>query len=103
MTKPTILVTGATGKTGAHVVDRLIGKGFPVRALVHRADERAERLAERGVGIVVGDLLDIAVLRTALRSVERAFFVYPPADRLPRNSETSRSQRSLSTNSSTLS
>ena len=41
MTKPTILVTGATGKTGAHVVDQLIGKGFPVRALVHRADERA--------------------------------------------------------------
>ena len=82
MTKPTILVTGATGKTGAHVVDRLIGKGFPVRALVHRADERAERLAERGVGIVVGDLLDIAALRSALRGVERAFFVYPPSDRL---------------------
>lgn len=37
MTNPTIHVTGAAGK--AAVVEQLIDKGFPMRALVRRADE----------------------------------------------------------------
>ncbi len=82
MTNPTILVTGATGKTGALVVEQLIDKGFSVRALVHRRDKRSERLAARGAKVVVGDLLDAASLRPALEGVKRAYFVYPPADRL---------------------
>ena len=32
--KPKILVTGAAGKTGAAVVEQMLGRGFPVRALV---------------------------------------------------------------------
>ena len=82
MTNPTILVTGATGKTGAAVVAQLIDKGFPVRALVRRADERSARLAALGATVVVGDLLDIESLRSALAGAKRAYFVYPPADRL---------------------
>ncbi len=82
MTKPTILVTGATGKTGALVVDQLLAKGNAVRALVRRRDQRSERLASAGADAVVGDLLDIASLRPVMQGIDRAYFVYPPADRL---------------------
>ena len=40
MTKPLILVTGSTGKTGTPIVRLLLGRGYSVRALVHRPDER---------------------------------------------------------------
>ena len=82
MTNPTILVTGAAGKTGAAVIAQLIDKGFPLRALVRRADERSAHLAALGAEVVVGDLLDIESLRSALEGAKRAYFVYPPADRL---------------------
>jgi len=36
MAKPKILVTGATGKTGAPTALLLLRQGYPVRALVHR-------------------------------------------------------------------
>lgn len=36
MSKPMILVTGATGKTGTPVVEQLLEREFPVRALAHR-------------------------------------------------------------------
>ena len=40
----TILVTAATGDTGRPTVERLLEKGFRVRALVRKDDERAQRL-----------------------------------------------------------
>ena len=42
MTKPTILVTGATGNTGGAVVSELLHRGIPVRAMGPDA-----RLAQR--------------------------------------------------------
>lgn len=82
MSKPTILVTAATGKTGSLVVEKLIAKDFPVRALVRRRDDRSARLESLGAEVVPGDLLDIESLRIAVEGVKRAYFVYPPADRL---------------------
>ncbi len=78
-TKKHFLVTGATGKTGAHVVPLLIARGHRVRAFVHREDERSQRLAEHGATIVVGDLLDFAAVRSALDGVGGAYFCYPIA------------------------
>jgi uncharacterized protein YbjT (DUF2867 family) len=52
------LVTGATGKTGGHAVQELLKQGASVRALVHKIDERSEKLKAQGVEIVEGDLLD---------------------------------------------
>jgi NAD(P)H dehydrogenase (quinone) len=46
MSKPRILVTGATGKTGGPTVLGLLAKGFPVRAMVRASDPRARRLAD---------------------------------------------------------
>ncbi len=69
MAKP-ILVTGAAGgsqgSTGNRVVQLLVQRGLPVRALVHQVDERSQRLRELGVEVVTG----------------RAYFTYPVDDGL---------------------
>jgi NAD(P)H dehydrogenase (quinone) len=72
-----IVVTGATGETGRYTTELLIEKGFSVRALVHKVDERSERLKATGAEIVVGDLLDFDAVRGALKGANRAYFVYP--------------------------
>jgi NAD(P)H dehydrogenase (quinone) len=72
-----ILVTGATGETGRYTTELLIKKGFSVRALVHKVDERSERLKAIGAEIVVGDLLDFDAVRGAVKGTNRAYFVYP--------------------------
>jgi NAD(P)H dehydrogenase (quinone) len=73
------LLTGATGKTGRSATEILIKRGFVVRALVHREDERSARLSAAGAEIVIGDLLNPDDARRALESVSAAYFVYPIA------------------------
>src|SRR5260370_14759300 len=53
MSSRRILVTGATGETGRYTTDLLLNEGFAIRAFVHKADERSEKLNARGAGIVV--------------------------------------------------
>jgi uncharacterized protein YbjT (DUF2867 family) len=72
-----ILITGATGDTGGYAIDRLLEQGREIRALAHAKDERSEKLRERGVEVVYGDLLDFGQVRAALDGVRRAYFVYP--------------------------
>lgn len=79
MTKPRILVTGATGKTGAAVASELLQAGYPVRALVHRVDVRSERLTAQGAEVVAADMIDVERLTEALRGVQRAYYC-PPWD-----------------------
>jgi NAD(P)H dehydrogenase (quinone) len=74
------LVTGAggmVGATGNHAVRQLLEKRLPVRALVHRADERSDRLRSLGAEIVVGDLRDFDTVSRAMRDVRAAYFTYP--------------------------
>lgn len=61
-----VLVTGATGFVGGHLVDRLLAQGDTVTALV-RSPLRAAALAERGVRLVAGDLSDTGALADAVR------------------------------------
>ncbi|XVQ12064.1 NAD(P)H-binding protein [Spirillospora sp. CA-255316] len=70
----TILVTGATGNVGRHVVDGLVAGGRPVRALT-RSPETARLPA--GAHIVRGDHADPAVLEKALDGVDGVFLVWP--------------------------
>jgi NAD(P)H dehydrogenase (quinone) len=79
MTKPRIIVTGATGKTGSVVVAELLKAGYPVRALVHREDGRSARIESRGAEIAVADLNDTERVADALKDVQRAYFC-PPYD-----------------------
>jgi uncharacterized protein YbjT (DUF2867 family) len=73
MTKP-ILVTGAAGAVGHAVCDQLVKRGCKVRAMVRKADERSARLAERGVEIAVGDLLDLHAAHRAIEGCDRVYF-----------------------------
>jgi NAD(P)H dehydrogenase (quinone) len=77
MPKPTILVTGATGKTGGATVALLLQRGYPVRALVHRDDPRAERLRAAGADVRIGSLEDPIAVRETMRDVQRAYFCPP--------------------------
>jgi NAD(P)H dehydrogenase (quinone) len=74
MIKPRILVTGATGKTGSCVVTELLQAGYPVRALVPRADGRSERLRAQGAEIAVAEMCDIERVADALKDVQRAYY-----------------------------
>lgn len=76
-TKPTILVTSGAGNTGRPVAEELLRKGFPVRAMVRREDQRSERLRALGADVVVGNLFDVRDLRRAVDGVQRAYFVAP--------------------------
>lgn len=73
------LITGATGKTGAFAARTLLDHGHQVRALVHRTDERSDRLADAGAEIVVGDLLDLAAVSRAAQGVDGIYLTYPIA------------------------
>ncbi|UCI17899.1 NmrA family NAD(P)-binding protein [Mesorhizobium sp. B2-1-8] len=73
-----ILVTGAAGHTGGYTIEALLAKRHnDIRALVRLDDDRAKALRERGVEIVVGNLLDLDAVRAALKDVDAAYFVYP--------------------------
>jgi len=74
-----ILITGATGKTGTTATTALLDQGHHVRALVHRFDERAERLAKAGAEVVTGDMLDPDAVSRAAKGMDAAYFAYPPA------------------------
>lgn len=67
--KPLVLVAGATGKTGALVVQQLKAKGYPVRAFVRNAEKAAERLGP-DVEAVVGDLRDPTSIVATLDGVD---------------------------------
>ena len=64
-----ILVTGATGFVGRHVVREFVSRGRAVRALV-RSEPKAAVLPEQGVETVLGDVLDPGTLSDGLRGVE---------------------------------
>ena len=76
-TKPTILVTGATGKTGGAVTNQQLAKGFPVRAVVRSLDGRAEALQRAGAEVAVADLFDPDQLLDAMRGTHRAYYMAP--------------------------
>jgi uncharacterized protein YbjT (DUF2867 family) len=76
-----ILVTGATGKTGAETVRLLQQRGSAVRALV-RDRTKAEAMLGSGVDLAVGDLDQPETLTPALRGVEKLFLCSSPDTRM---------------------
>lgn len=68
----TILVTGATGRVGRHVVEQLVTRGAKVRVLTR---DPAKNNVPAGVEIAKGDLLDIEALRAAFDGVRTLFLL----------------------------
>jgi NAD(P)H dehydrogenase (quinone) len=75
--RQTVLIAGATGDTGRAAVRESIALGLQVRAIVHNKDARAEALGKSGAQVVIGDLLEINTIRTAMDGVDAAYFVWP--------------------------
>jgi uncharacterized protein YbjT (DUF2867 family) len=81
-----VLVTGASGgqqgKTGRHVSELLLARGVPVRAFVHRIDERSDHLRALGAEVFEGDFLDIRSVQRAVQGTSSIYFAYPVQDGL---------------------
>ncbi len=75
MTKPKILVTGATGKTGYALVEELRSHDWPVRALASRTDARSDALRKLGAEVVVADMYDPEQMYNAVRGTQRAYYL----------------------------
>jgi uncharacterized protein YbjT (DUF2867 family) len=71
-----ILVTCAAGQTGARLLRILKARGVPVRGLVRRK-ESAERIAALGAEVAYGDVRDLDSLRTALKGVDKIYYISP--------------------------
>ena len=65
-----VLVTGASGRIGRHVTERLLADGRSVRALVLSGDPRRSLIERPGVEVVEGSLADEASLRAAVDGTE---------------------------------
>lgn len=75
----TILVTGATGTVGRHVVAQLVERGEKVRALT-RDPDRARQVLPGSVEVAFGDLSAPETLAPALEGVTRLHLITVDAD-----------------------
>src|SRR5215204_964989 len=79
--KLNVLVTGATGKQGGHLVRELLARGHSIRALTRKPESPAAvALAERGVTIVPGDFEDQGSLERAVRGGDTVFAMATPCE-----------------------
>ena len=71
-----VLVTGASGFIGTHLVRRLVARGFRVSCLV-RATSHVDELRAAGAQPIVGDVDDRAGVSRALAASKRPCRVPP--------------------------
>lgn len=64
-----VLVTGATGFVGSHLLDELLARGVEVRALV-RAPHQAETIRQRGVDVRLGDIREPGLMNVIVRDID---------------------------------
>ncbi|MFN0241801.1 MAG: SDR family oxidoreductase [Planctomycetota bacterium] len=69
-----VLLTGATGYVGAHLLRTLESRGVPVRCLARRPAHMQGRVAA-STSVAAGDLLDPASLSVALEGVDTAVYL----------------------------
>jgi dTDP-L-rhamnose 4-epimerase len=72
-----VLITGGAGFIGAHVANELLTHGYRVRALdslvpqVHGQERKRPAYLAEDVELIVGDIRDSAVLKSALRDIDQ--------------------------------
>lgn len=72
-----ILLTGAAGKTGKAILNRLVLHGVRVRSLVRTA-RQAEEIKRMGSSeVIIGDLRDQESLTRALDGIGKLYFICP--------------------------
>ncbi|MFT4118367.1 SDR family oxidoreductase [Bradyrhizobium sp.] len=68
----TVLVIGATGRVGRHVVDQLVQRGAAVRVLTR---DPSKATFPVGIEVAQGELLDVDALRAAFKGVSSLFLL----------------------------
>lgn len=75
-TKPTVLILGATGRTGSHLINLLEPEGDRLELRVAlRQPKQAESFSKRGMTTVHLDLDDLSTYEAALKGVQRLFMI----------------------------
>lgn len=74
--KPFITITGATGKVGKILTERLLSSGTRVRAVARTAENLA-LLSAQGAEAMVGNFDDIASLTEAFLGIDAVFVILP--------------------------
>jgi len=77
-----ILICGATGNIGGHVLDALSARGVRPRALV-RNPASAQAIARRGADVAIADLSQPESLRSALDGIEKLYLMTPSSPEQP--------------------
>lgn len=72
-----ILVTSANGNTGKSMIRKLVNAGLEVRATDINADVENLKDTHKVKDVVVGDLANISLIRTALQGVDQVLFIPP--------------------------
>ncbi|MBV9690007.1 MAG: NAD-dependent epimerase/dehydratase family protein [Ktedonobacteraceae bacterium] len=67
-----VLISGATGLLGGHLIKELQERNEEIRALVLPVED-ADRLVAQGVEVVRGDITDASTLEPAVKDVELVF------------------------------
>jgi uncharacterized protein YbjT (DUF2867 family) len=75
------LVTGATGNTGAALIEELARRGVPYRAMVRKAED-ANGLTREPESVAVADFDDDDSVAKALTGIARAYLVTPSSERV---------------------
>ena len=68
-----VLITGATGFIGKHLVNENFKKGYSVRALVLPDDPDRSLQTSRDIETVIGDIRDYAAVKKAASGVDTIF------------------------------
>ncbi len=68
-----VLVTGAAGFLGGHLVDMLVERGDDVRAMVRPAEDVGRLCALPGVEVIYGDMTDAESLKRGVQGVRRVY------------------------------
>ncbi|QBD78110.1 NAD-dependent epimerase/dehydratase family protein [Ktedonosporobacter rubrisoli] len=70
-----VLVTGAAGFLGSHLVDMLRERGDEVRAMVRPVEDASYLRTLEGVEVVTGDLTNAASLKRAVKDIQQVYNV----------------------------
>jgi len=80
--KPTVLLTGSSGRIGRRVLNKLLSRGYKVKALIHK--NQPEGIVAGEVEYVKGDILDLKQMTAAAEGAQiichlaATFDMFPP-------------------------
>ncbi len=78
MNNKPLLLTGANGRTGRHILQAMVAKGVPVRAFIRDASQETELLELGAAECAVGDMMDEESIRAAVQGAGKILHIGPP-------------------------